>query len=80
MIVTAPDQEIDVARITDGVFVNPRDPLGDSVATGDGVRYAGCIEGPHDSTQALFDLFSRHERPLPTDGLDCCFCHDKRSL
>ena len=78
--VRTPDQDIDVARIADGVLVNPGDPLGDGVATGDGVRHAGRIEGSGRSAQPLLDLFRCHERPFPTDGFDCCFRHDKRSL
>ena len=78
--VRTPDQDIDVARIADGVLVDPADPLGDGVATGDGVRYAGRVERAGCPAQPLFDLFRCHERPFPTDGFDCCFCHDKRSL
>src|SRR5262245_49449880 len=73
------DEKIDVARIADGVLVHPADPLGDGVATGDGVRYAGRVERAGRPAQPLLDLLRCHERPLPTDGLDGRFCHDKRS-
>jgi len=78
--VRASDQDVDIARIADGVLVDPADPLGDSVATDHRVRNSGRIEGSGGSTQPLTDLFRCHERPFPTDGFDCCFCHDKRSL
>jgi hypothetical protein len=55
--VRAPDQDIDIARISDGVLVNPGDSLGDGVAAGDRVKDAGCIKGPGGSTQALFRPF-----------------------
>src|SRR4029077_75261 len=74
------DQDIDIARIADGVLVNPGDPLGDGVATDHGMWDSGRIEGSGAPTQPLFHPFRRHERPLPTDGLDCGFCHEKRSL
>src|ERR1017187_9298853 len=66
------DQDIDVARIADGVLVNPGDPLGDGVATDHRVRDSGRIKGSGGSTQPLFDLFRCHERPFPTDGSDRC--------
>ncbi len=74
------DQDIDVARIADGVLVNPGDPLGDGVATDHRVRNSSRIERACGPAQSLFDLFRRPERPFPTDGADRCFCHDKRSL
>ena len=42
--VGTPDQDIDIASIADGVLVDPADPLGDGVATGDCVRYASGVE------------------------------------
>ena len=78
--IRTPDQDIDIARIADGVLVNPGDPLGDGVATDHRIRDPGLIEGSGGSSQPLFDLLRCHERPFPTDGFDCCFRHDKRSL
>ena len=68
--VRASDQDIDVARIADGVLVNPGDPLGDGVAADHRVRNSGRVEGAGCSAQPLLDLFRRHERPFPTDEFE----------
>ncbi len=78
--VKASDQDIDIACRADGVLVNAGDLLGDGVSADHGVRHAGRVEGAGSPAQPLFDLFRCHDRPFPTDGLDCCFGHDTCSL
>ena len=78
--VSALNQDVDIARIADGIFINPPDPFGHSVATGDSVRHTGRIERASRSAKPFLDLFRSHERPLPTDRFECWFRHDNRSL
>jgi hypothetical protein len=78
--IKAPDQDVNVAGIADGVLVNSGDPFCHGVATNHRVWDSGGVERVGCSPQPLFDLFRGHERPFPTEGFDCCFCHEKSSL
>ena len=74
------DQDIDVARIADGVLVNPGDPLGDGVATDYRVRDSGRVEARvalRSRSLTFSAAMSALSQPM---GLGCRFGHDNRSL
>ena len=61
----AAKQDVDVARVADGVFIDAADPLGDGIAAGDGIGDAGMVQRLRGAAQPLLDLLSRYQRSLP---------------
>ena len=87
----APDQEIDVARSAHGVLVDPADPLGDGVATGDGVGYAGRVErrvALRRRSLTFSAAMSALSQPLSSTAVsamtnapcDFCYCNRKHEV